>query len=182
MYYYKCKHKKLLEWCSICGNTYKIETKDDDDYFSNLATHICCNKCMIDLDIEIADEVIALNNLGYLTEFSCSGHSLGAYGYILFPNLMNKEYSDLKNACKDLVYVKSEKESAKAYSLRFGSRMDIIEYKPTSTGNIYTKRNYDLYIVQLKKELQLLISRLPDISDKYKLIQCNNGYAVGVDK
>lgn len=180
MYYYKCRHKKLLEWCSVCGKTYEVETNGEDDYDNNLASHICCNKSMIDLDIEIADEVIALNKLGYITEFSCSGHSLGGPGYILFPSLNNKEYSDLKNACKDLVYVKSEKERDMSCSLRFGSRCDIIEYKPTSTGNIYTKRNYDLYIGQLKKELQLVISKLPDISDKYKLTQCRNGYSFGV--
>lgn len=177
MYYYKCRSKTLVEWCSICGNTYEIETKGDDDYDDNLANHRCCNKCMIDLDIEIANEVITLNKLGFLTKFSCSGHSLDKEGYILFPSLSAKEYEYLKNACKNLVYIKSEKERNNAYSLRFDSRCDIIEYKPTSTGNIYTKRNYDLYIVQLKKELQLVISRLPDISNKYKLKYCYNGYA-----
>lgn len=181
MYYYKCRHKKLLEWCSICGRTYEVETNSEDDYGDNLASHRCCNKCMIDLDIEIANEVIALNKLGYLTEFSCSGHSLGYEGYISFPNLSDKEYYFLKSACRGLVYIRCQEDFSRVYSLRFDSKCNMIEYKSTSTGNIYTKRNYDLYIVQLKKELQLLISRLPDISEKHNFTHCKNGYDYGVD-
>ena len=52
-----------------------------------------------------------------------------------------------------------------------------IKFVSTKTGNINTKRNYNLYMKELVKELAIFVDRLPDISNKYTKSDCRNGYA-----
>lgn len=170
MYIYKNRNIKLIEWCSICNKTFEIQTHNMKEYSKVLASNFCCNKCMIDLDEEIAEFVITLNNLGYLTHFSCAGHGIGYPGYIYFDKLGWKAYKNIKIACNNLKCIKFEPYRI----IRFYS--DSLNLYKTKTGNIYTKKNYDLYIKTLKSELPIFISKLPDISNDFNSINCKNGY------
>lgn len=174
-YRYRSYKKYLVEWCPICGKTFKVETSNFKDYMDNLTSYVCCNHIMIDLDEEIAEQVIKLNKKGYLTLFSCSGHTIDSTGYILFDIKDMYIGNYISSALKGLKCIYKDSGIMDNSCIRF-KPVDI-QFVKTSKGNIYTKRNYDLYIKELVKELDVFINRLPDISNQYNVLNCKNGYA-----
>lgn len=173
MYKYKNRNKKLIEWCPICGNFFEYETNSESDYIDNLASFVCCDNIMIDLDSEIAEHVIRLNKLGYITRFSCSGHSIDGFGYVLFKYNDDVIKNNLYSALDDLkcFYFDMEFDNL---CLRF--KPVGIDFEKTKSGNIYTKKNFNIYLIELLKEFDILIGRLSDLSSYYTLESCVNGY------
>lgn len=178
MYYYSPKKKILVEWCPICNKLLEVETNSFDEYNEVLTTYKCCGETMIDIDYDIADIVIDFNKEGYITKFSCSGHSIDSPGYIYFKEADRLILYLVQEECKKYPHINFEynlkNQYAGEFTLRFHCNMN--ELSPTKTGNVYTKKNFIRIQAKILEELRLLVNSLPLIQGK-RVTECKNGYA-----
>ncbi len=106
-------------YCNNCHNLYEMKgfilhnitavdvtlTSSDFSLYDTQCKN--CGNLMIVLDKEISEDIALLNKKGYVTEFSCQGHSLQDCSYIAFDDNTTKTLLDKKTLPPDKWYYES---------------------------------------------------------------------------